>query len=88
MEGIASWLSRKSIPDETAREYVARMFAGLTSAAVDAPEETFQSLSSHHATAGGTNEHFLKHMVDHEFLTSVSCGLDAVLHRIKVASRE
>jgi len=50
------------------------------------PERSFQSFASAHATAGGTNEQFLKHLVEHGLLTSVSEGLDAVLHRIVVKS--
>ena len=88
IDGIASWLSRNNVPEPKAREYVSRMFLGLVRTAVDAPEETFQSLSTHHATAGGTNEQFLKHMVEDGLLDSVSRGLDAVLSRIKAASRE
>jgi hypothetical protein len=39
-----------------------------------------------HATAGGINEQFLKHLVEHGLLTGVSDVLDAVLHRIGVES--
>ena len=35
-----------------------------------------------HATAGGINQQFLKHLVERGLLTSVSEALDAVLHRI------
>jgi hypothetical protein len=33
-------------------------------------------------TAGGINEQFLKHLVEHRLLTRVSEALDAVLHGI------
>jgi hypothetical protein len=46
----------------------------------------FQSLAANHATAGGTNEQFLKHLVEHGVLTRVSEVLDGVLHRIGVES--
>jgi pyrroline-5-carboxylate reductase len=88
LDVIAAWLLQNRVPEPKAREYISRMFFGLTRTAVDAPEETFQSLSKHHATVGGTNEQFLKHMVENGFLESVSRGLDAVLRRIKSASRE
>ena len=88
LDGIASWLSRNGVPESKAREYISRVFWGLTRNAVEAPEETFQSPSNHHATAGGTNEQFLKHMVENGFLESTSRGLDAVLHRIKAVARE
>jgi pyrroline-5-carboxylate reductase len=82
LNAIAAWLSRNGVAEPKARDYISRMFLGLTKTSVDAPEETFQSLSNHHATAGGTNEQVLKHMVEHEFVDNVSRGLDAVLRRI------
>jgi len=88
LDVIASWLSRNGVPEPQAREYISRMFLGLASTAVEAPVETFHSLSGHHATVGGLNEQFLKHMVDTGLLESVSRGLDAVLHRIKAAALE
>lgn len=83
VEGIASWLRTNSLSDETARNYVARMFFGLTSAAVHAPERSFQSLARSHATAGGINEQFLRHMSDCGLLENISAGLDAVMERMK-----
>ena len=88
IDGVASWLARNGVPEAKARDYVARMFWGLTSTAVDAPERSFQSLASDHATAGGINEQFLRHLVEHGLVESVSEGLDAVMQRIKAASRE
>ena len=88
IEAIASWLSRNKVPEPKAREYVSRMFLGLIRTAVEAPGETFQALSNHHTTAGGINEQFLKFMVEDGLFERVSHGLDAILHRIKAASRE
>jgi pyrroline-5-carboxylate reductase len=85
---VACWLARNSVPESMARDYVARMVLGLTTAAADAPERSFQSLASQHATAGGINEQFLKHLVEQGVLKSVSEGLDAVMNRIKAASQK
>jgi pyrroline-5-carboxylate reductase len=86
IDGIASWLSQNGVPKGKAHDYVARMFWGLTSIAVDAPDRTFQSLASAHATSGGINEQFLKHMEEHGLSETVSRSLDAVLQRIREAS--
>jgi pyrroline-5-carboxylate reductase len=86
MQGVASWLSRNSVPERKARDYVARMHRGLTSTAVDAPERSFQSLASAHATPGGINDQFLKYLVECGLLENVSEGLDAVMQRITAAS--
>jgi pyrroline-5-carboxylate reductase len=85
---VASWLARNSVPEAKARDYVARMFLGLTSMAVDAPERNFQSLAKSHATAGGINEQFLRYLVEQGALKSVSEGLDAVMRRISSASQK
>lgn len=85
---VASWLTRNNVPEAKARDYVARLFLGLTSMAVEAPERSFQSLANSHATAGGINEQFLRHLVEQGALKNVSGGLDAVLRRITSASQK
>jgi pyrroline-5-carboxylate reductase len=86
IDEIASWLSRNNVPERIARDYVARIFWGLLSTTVDAPERTFQSMANAHATAGGINEQFLKHLTERGLLESISGGLDAVMERINAAS--
>lgn len=83
---ITSWLEQQGVPGHQARDYVGRLFFGVTTGAVDAPERNFQSLASTHATAGGINEQFLKHLLDHGVMTRVSEALDLVLHRIGAQS--
>ncbi|HKB97597.1 MAG TPA: pyrroline-5-carboxylate reductase [Terriglobales bacterium] len=85
-ESIASWLDKQGVPASQARDYIARLFLGVTTGAVEAPERSFQSLAATHATAGGINEQFLKHMVEHGLLTRVSEALDSILHRIGAES--
>ena len=87
VERIAFWLAQQGIPKPKARDYIARLFFGLTTTTVEAPERSFQSFADNHATAGGINELFLKHLVERGLLTSVSEALDAVLHRISAQSR-
>lgn len=83
-ERIASWLEQRGVPAAQARDYIARLFLGVTTGAVEASDRNFQSLASSHATAGGINEQFLKQLLEHGLLTRVSEALDAVLHRIGV----
>ena len=59
-ETIASWLQQQGVPASQAKDYVARLFLGVTTGAVEASERSFQSLAAAHATAGGINEQFLK----------------------------
>jgi pyrroline-5-carboxylate reductase len=79
---IASWLERQRVPGQQARDYIGRLFFGVTTGAVDAPERNFQSLAVTHATADGINEQFLEHLLEHGVMTRVSEALDRVLHRI------
>jgi pyrroline-5-carboxylate reductase len=85
-ETIASWLEQQGVPAWQARDYVARLLLGVTTGAVEASERSFQSLAATHATSGGINEQFLKHLVEDGLLTRVSEPLDAILHRIGVES--
>ena len=87
VERIASWLVQQGIPESKARDYIARLFFGLTTTTIEAPECSFQSFAANHATAGGINEQFLKHLVERGLLTSVSEALDAVLRRINARSQ-
>jgi pyrroline-5-carboxylate reductase len=80
-------LAQQGIPESKARDYIGRLFFGLTTTAVEAPERSFQSFAANHATAGGINEQFFKHLVEHGLLASVSEALDAVLHRINAQSQ-
>lgn len=86
MDAVTCWLSSNGIPDAKGREYVARMFLGMASAASDAPEASFKSLAGAHATAGGINELFLQYLVERGLLTSVPEGLSLVMRRIRAAS--
>ena len=86
IQRIASWLSEQGVRESKANEYIARLFLGVTTTAVDTAQRSFQSLAANHATAGGINEQFLKHLVEHGLLTSVSEALNAILHRISTES--
>ncbi|MBV8053066.1 MAG: NAD(P)-binding domain-containing protein [Acidobacteriaceae bacterium] len=88
MAAISSWLTRNNVPASKAQEYVVRMFYGVTSGAVNAPEQDFQSLAASHATAGGINEQFLSHMLRSGTLDHISKSLDAVLARINAGFRK
>jgi len=81
-ERIASWLAKHEVPESEAKEYIARLFLGVSTSAVDTSHGSFQSLAASHATAGGLNEQLLKQLVERDLLKSVSESLDAILDRI------
>jgi pyrroline-5-carboxylate reductase len=82
MEKIAAWLAENGIPDQRAREYIAQVFCGMFCAAVDEPDRSFRSFAKAHATAGGINEQFLKHVTDSGLFDGIPDGLTAVMKRI------
>jgi pyrroline-5-carboxylate reductase len=80
-ERITSWLARQGVAESQSREYIARLFLGVTTTVLDT-DRSFQSLVANHATAGGINEQFLRLLAERGLLTSVSEGLDATLRLI------
>ena len=79
---IASWVAAKGIPDQQAREYVARMFAGLTDTGLRAAaNQTFEDLAAAHATRGGLNEQVLRERTDDGVFDTLTAALDSVHRR-------
>ena len=78
---IASWLSRTGIPEQQAREYMARIYAGLAHAGMEASEGTYEDLAAAHATPGGLNEQLLRDLTDHGVFGILGDALDAVYRR-------
>ena len=83
---IASWLARKGIPEQQAREYMARTFAGLADAGLEVSARTFEDLASAHATPGGLNEQVLRDLTDHGVFEILTDALDAVYRRAAAQS--
>lgn len=86
-EAIVSWLVQQGIPREKAGSYIARIWSGLALAAGQLPERNFQSLAADHATQGGINEQLLSYLEKQRVFENISEGLDAILQRIRSASR-
>lgn len=82
IETVASWLGRNGVSDAQARDYVPQIFWGAITVALRSPERSFQSIAGDHATAGGTNEQFLRYLVERGLPKNISEGLDAILQRI------
>jgi len=83
----ASWLTRHGIPEAKARDYIARLYAGLAQTSLDEPERSFQSLAAGHATRGGTNEQVLTHLTAHGVWERFSEALDGVMRRVTAGSK-
>jgi pyrroline-5-carboxylate reductase len=78
---IASWVARKGIPEQQAREYMSRMFAGLADAGLEMSKRSFEDLAADHATPGGLNEQVLRDLTDHGVFDTLTAALDAVHRR-------
>lgn len=82
-DAISGWLVKEGIPQEQAREYTARIFAGMSATAVEAPEHTFEVLAKDHATPGGLNEQVVKNLRAHGVFETLRESLDAVMGRVQ-----
>jgi pyrroline-5-carboxylate reductase len=81
MSSIASWMTAKGIPEDQARGYMARVFAGLAEAGIDHDSESFESLAAAHATPGGLNEQVLRDLTGHGVFEILNEALDSVHRR-------
>jgi pyrroline-5-carboxylate reductase len=81
-DGAASWLIRNGIPPEQAREYMARIYAGLSDTTLEHPERSFQELAADHATRGGINEQVLTALTAHGTFDKFAEALDGVMRRV------
>ena len=78
---IASWVAGKGIAEQQAREYVARMFAGLSATGVEEGARSFEELAKAHATPGGLNEQVLRDLTGNGVFGALSDALDRVHRR-------
>jgi pyrroline-5-carboxylate reductase len=86
-DGVASWLARNGIPAAQARDYIARIYAGLSDTAMVDPERSFHALAADHATRGGINEQVLTLLTAHGTFEKFSECLDGVMRRVTAASQ-
>lgn len=78
---VASWVARKGILELQAREYTARMFAGLANTSIRESGQSFESLAAAHATPGGLNEQVMRDLTVHGVFNSLTEALDLVHQR-------
>lgn len=78
---ISSWVAGHGIPERQAREYIAQLFAGLAGTGLQHSERTAAELAAAHATPGGLNEQFLRHLIREGVFETMAEGLDAVHRR-------
>ena len=81
LETIARWLAGKGTAAPAARAYVAALFAEA-SAPLSDPDVDFAALAQEHATPGGLNEQFRRHLDEAGTYAAMAQGLDRVLSRI------
>jgi len=87
VDGAASWLARNGIPHAQARDYIARLYAGLSDTSLEEPARSFQELAAYHATRGGTNEQVLTQLTSHGTFEKFSECLDGVMRRVTAVSQ-
>ena len=83
---VASWLVEKGIGEEQARQYMARVFAGLADAGLEHANCTFEELAIAHATPGGLNERVLRDLTERGVFDRLNEALDGVYRRASTQS--
>ncbi len=83
---VASWLHRNGIPAEQARDYMARIYAGLSDTTLRFPERSFQALAAEHSTPGGINAQVLAELTRNGVFDTFGHALDAVMRRVTGAA--
>jgi pyrroline-5-carboxylate reductase len=86
LDTLASWLIRNGVHAETARDYIATMFRGLSHVPL-ASEALFGELADEFKTKGGLNEQFARDLARSGVFDAWSSGLDAILARIEKSDR-
>jgi pyrroline-5-carboxylate reductase len=81
LQAICQWLAANGIPEGAARDYVARIYAGLAGELADGAD--FPSLAREHMTQGGINEQFLGVMREAGAFDAVAAGLNGVFGRLR-----
>ena len=82
----ATWLEGQGIAPRDARDYIARIYAGLAETASEANARGFQTLAADHATRGGTNEQVLQYMSSHGAFDRYREALDGILRRVTASA--
>ncbi len=82
LDTLSSWLAAHQVSSATAREYVARMFWGLSEVPLHS-SLPFAELSAEFKTRGGLNEQFANDLANHGVFPACSKALDAILARIE-----
>lgn len=81
LDTLSSWLVRNGVPAETARNYIAAMFRGLSGVPI-ASGAAFSELADEFTTKGGLNEQLARDLGRSGVFDAWSGGLDAILARI------
>ena len=77
----AAWVAGQGLPEQQARAYVAQLFAGLAGTGLESSDRSAAELSAAHATPGGLNEQFLRHLTREGVFDVLTEGLESVHRR-------
>ncbi|WP_081158212.1 pyrroline-5-carboxylate reductase [Ensifer aridi] len=83
LDRTTGWLAAKGLPENSARAYLAALFASLSQTALRSSDTPLTELSSEFATKGGLNEQVLTDFERNGGIAALTEALDGVLRRIK-----
>ncbi|WP_200833875.1 pyrroline-5-carboxylate reductase dimerization domain-containing protein [Tabrizicola flagellatus] len=82
LELAEGWLVESGLPEATARDYMAGLFANLGRVAEDS-EKAFGALRKEYSTKGGLNEQVFRVFVEAGGVKALRLALDQVLERVR-----
>ncbi|MCV9967627.1 pyrroline-5-carboxylate reductase [Pararhizobium sp. BT-229] len=83
MGRTTSWLAAKGLPEDSARDYLAALFAGLSQTVLRSNGIPLNELSAEFATKGGLNEQVLVDFEGRGGIAALTEALEGVLRRIR-----
>ncbi|MFC3075209.1 pyrroline-5-carboxylate reductase [Shinella pollutisoli] len=83
MDHVVGWLQARGLPAESARAYLAPLFASLSTVALTAPSRSLEDLRHEFSTKGGLNEQMFARFREHGGADALTKALDSVLERVR-----
>lgn len=83
LEHSTGWLAGKGLKEADAAKYMRQLFAGLSQAALKAPDTSFAALREEFSTRGGLNEQVHRVFAENGGLDALSAGLESIEARIR-----
>ncbi|QRM57816.1 pyrroline-5-carboxylate reductase [Sinorhizobium sp. BG8] len=83
LDHVVGWLQGKGVPAESARAYIAPLFASLSTVALNTPSRSLEALRHEYSTKGGLNEQMFSEFRSRGGTEALTGALESVLERVR-----